>query len=160
VTAVGETTSLRIREIGAKDLDEVIRIDALHTGRSKPEYWRAVFRSFLKPGKGSSQRIGMAAEEGSRMVGYLLGDVRAFEFGSEPCGWIFAVGVDTGQLRKGIASALLAEAARRFRSAGVSAVRTMVRREAVPVMSFFRSNGFVGGSFVQLEMNLDEEEQR
>jgi hypothetical protein len=36
----------------------------------------------------------------------------------------------------------------------VARVRTMVRRADVPVLSFFRSNGFFAGSFVQLELDL------
>jgi hypothetical protein len=32
-----------------------------------------------------------------------------------------------------------------------------IRRNDVPVTAFFRSNGFVGGSFVQLELDLGEE---
>jgi hypothetical protein len=33
----------------------------------------------------------------------------------------------------------------------------MVGRNNVPVLSFFRANGFVGGSFVQLELDLEGE---
>jgi len=80
--------------------------------------------------------------------------VRAFEFGSEPCGWVFAVGVDPACARQGIASLLVAEACERFRSAGVATVRTMVRRDDIPVLSFFRRRGFEGGSFYQLELGL------
>ena len=90
-------------------------------------------------------------------MGYLLGEVRALEFGSEPCGWVFAVGVESGHLRTGVASRLLAEASRRFKVAGISRVRTMVRRNDVPMLAFFRSAGFVGGSFVQLETDLEED---
>lgn len=43
----------------------------------------------------------------------------------------------------------------RFRDLGVSRVRTMVRRNDVPVLSFFRSSRFVGGPYVQLERDLD-----
>ena len=32
----------------------------------------------------------------------------------------------------------------------------MVRGDNVPVLSFFRSNRFMGGPFVQLELELDE----
>ncbi len=90
------------------------------------------------------------------MIGYLLGEVRAFEFGSEPCGWVFGVGVEADRLRTGVAGLLMDEARRRFRAAGLSTVRTMVRRNDVPVLSFFRSHGFVGGSFTQLESELEE----
>jgi ribosomal protein S18 acetylase RimI-like enzyme len=133
----------------------MVRIDALHSGESKPEYWSRVLDAFLDTGSGPL-RVGLAAEEDERLVGYLLGEVRAFEFGSEPCGWVFAVGVDPRQARAGVASALLEEACRRFRRAGVSRVRTMVRRNDVGVLSFFRANAFVGGSFVQLERDLED----
>ena len=92
-----------------------------------------------------------------RILGYLLGEVRAFEFNSEACGWIFSAGVDPGRLRQRVASGLLTEACRRFREAGIKTVRTMVKRNDVPVLSFFRANGFVGGSFVQLELDLEGE---
>ena len=98
--------------------------------------------------------------DGARLSGYLLGDVRAFEFGSAPCGWIFAVGVDPDQAHHGIGSALAAEAGRRFGRAGVSTVRTMVRRNDVSMLAFFRSNGFVGGSFTQLELGLEPATRR
>jgi ribosomal protein S18 acetylase RimI-like enzyme len=99
-------------------------------------------------------RVGLAARHGSRLAGYLLGEVRAFEFGSAPSGWIFAVGVDPSLAHHGIGSALVAEAGRRFGQAGVATVRTMVARNDVALLAFFRSNGFVGGSFTQLEMRL------
>ena len=64
--------------------------------------------------------------------------------------------MDTADLRSGIARTLLAEGCRRFRAAGVTRVRTMVVRNDVPVLSFFRSSGFEAGSFVQLELGLEE----
>ena len=146
--------ALRIRRLSRADLAGVTRIDAHHTGARKPGYWKRVFAEFLGRRAGHV-RVGLAAEVEGRLAGYLLGEVRAFEFGSGPCGWIFAVGVDPTRLRLGVASALLAEACRAFRAAGVTRVRTMVRRNDVPVLSFFRSSGFSGGSYVQLELDVD-----
>ncbi|MEO8682164.1 MAG: GNAT family N-acetyltransferase [Vicinamibacterales bacterium] len=142
-----------IGPLRAADLAAVIRLDARLTGRRKPAYWKVVFKEFVATGR-SSSRVGLAARDGAQLCGYLLGEVRAFEFGSSPCGWIFAVGVDPGQAHHGIGSALVAEAARRFSRAGVSAARTMVARNDVSLLAFFRSNGFVGGSFTQLERDL------
>jgi len=149
-------TALRIREIADGDLSEVVRIDGLRTGFPKPGYWRRVFADFRRAGDGQA-RVGLAAgaAEPGRIDGYLLGEVRAFEFGSEPCGWIFAVAVDPSRGREGVATALLEEACRRFRAAGVGRIRTMVRRTDVPFLSFFRARGFVGGPFVQLERGLE-----
>lgn len=131
----------------------MIEIDALHTGERKPRYWRRVLSDFLSPDD-AERRVGLAAAEDGKLVGYLLGEVRAFEFGSEACGWVFAVGVEPELSRGGIASGLLKEACARFRAAGVATVRTMVRRSDIPVLSFFRTNGFVGGAFYQLELDL------
>lgn len=153
-----ERTSSRgpiaVRELERGDLDEVVRIDALHSGEHKPGYWSRVLDEFL--GRESGKCVGLAAEEAGRLVAYLLGEVRAFEFGSDPCGWIFAVGVDPRRARAGAASALLEEACNRLHRAGVKRVRTMVRRNDVGVLSFFRANAFVGGSFVQLERDLED----
>jgi len=82
--------------------------------------------------------------------------VRIWAEGSEPCGWIFAIGVDPNSERLGVASLLLAEAVARFKAQGVPRIRTMVRRNDVPVLAFFRSNGFRGGPFVQLELDIEE----
>lgn len=149
-------TALRIREITDADVHEFIRIDGLRTGRPKHAYWARVVAEFRRPEEGRV-RVGLAAEgpEAGRLSGYLLGEVRAFEFGSDPCGWVFAVAVDPSAGRAGVATALLEEACRRFREAGVRRVRTMVRRNDVPFLSFFRARGFVGGPFVQLERELE-----
>ncbi len=145
-------TDASIRKLVAADLGAVARIDARHTGEEKPRYWEEVFDKLVRLRRG---QVAIAAEADGRVVGYLLGEVRAFEFGSEPCGWIFAVGVEPDRMRHGIAARLLDAALDRFRALGVSRVRTMVRRSDVPVLSFFRSVGFEGGSFVQLEREID-----
>jgi ribosomal protein S18 acetylase RimI-like enzyme len=144
----------KVRKLRAGDLAAVVELDALLTGERKQAYWRDVFERFL----GDERRIGLAcAGAAGRLEGFLFGEVRAFEFGSEACGWIFAVGVDPQSSRTGIGTALLARAKERFGALGVSSVRTMVRRQDVPLLAFFRGQGFVGGPFVQLESELGGE---
>lgn len=146
---------LSIRNLQTGDLPEVVRIDGLHTGEEKPEYWEETLHRYVEGP--TVEHVGIVAEEtGKALVGYLLGEVRAFEFGSEPCGWVFSIGVDPRRLRAHVASHLLGEASRRFREAGITTVRTMVRRSDVPILSFFRAAGFEGGTFVQLERNLED----
>lgn len=147
-------TTVHLRPLVRRDLADVVRIDAIHTGAEQRPYWARLFREFLGPSPGRA-RVGLAAEVDGELAGFLLADVRAFEFGSEPCGWILEVGVDPACARRGVASALLAEAVKRLRATGVTAVRTMVRRNDMPVLTFFRTNGFAAGPFVQLEL-MDE----
>jgi ribosomal protein S18 acetylase RimI-like enzyme len=147
-------SDLSIRPIAARDLDAVVRLDALHTGDPKLAYWAQVFDDFLG-GRTDRVRVGLVAEQGSTLAGFVLADVRAFEFGSEPCGWVLEIGVDPLFARQHVATRLLAEARRRLRQAGVTTIRTMVRRNNVPVLTFFRTNGFAGGPYVQLELTAD-----
>jgi ribosomal protein S18 acetylase RimI-like enzyme len=148
MTATG--LDVTIRTLRTEDLDAIVELDCVLTGERKPQYWAEVFERFLEDGR----RIGLAADEEGRLEGYLFGELRAFEFGSEECGWVFALGVDPETTRKGVGSSLLTEACARFRALGVSAVRTMVLRNDVPFLSLFRGHGFVGGPFVQLELGL------
>ena len=145
------TDHMRIRKLSKRDLDEVIRIDAIHTGAEQPEYWARLFREFLGRSPGHT-RLGLAADVGGTVAAFLFAEVRAFEFGSEPCGWILEVGVDPAFERAGLGTALLDSAVRELRAGGVAKIRTMVRRTNVPVLTFFRTNGFAGGPYVQLEL--------
>lgn len=146
-----------VRSLCQSDLEEVVRIDALHTGVSKRGYWTKIFDQYLDPA-GRHRTFGFGIEGERGLAGYLFGEIRDVEFGSGLCGWVFAVGIEEGFTRRGLATSLLEAARRRFRKAGAKKVRTMVRRNDVQVLSFFRSSGFVGGPYVQLELNGEEEE--
>lgn len=148
--------SVHIRPLAADDLNDVVRVDAFHTGAEQRPYWVRLFKDFVEPGH-ESQKVALAAEVNGGFAGFLLADVRAFEFGSEPCGWILEVGIDPAFVRLGLASNLLDEAVAQLKQAGVTTVRTMVRRNNIPVLTFFRTNGFIGGPYLQLE-RIDEKE--
>lgn len=147
-------SSVTVRPLKPSDLSQIVRIDGVQTGEPKPAYWKRVFREFLEPGA-QVVRVALAAERDGDVIGFVFGDVRAFEFGSEPCGWILEIGVDPAATRAGVATALLREGCTRLRAGGVTVVRTMVRRNNVPVLTFFRTNGFAGGPYVQLELTPD-----
>ncbi len=139
-----------VRLLEPGDLGDVVALDAVLTGIRKDDYWREVFERFLRDT--GCIGLGVLGEHGPD--GYLFGEVRAFEFGSDECGWIFALGVRPETTRKGRASALLEEARRRFSALGARSLRTMVTRTDVPFLSLFRRHGFVGGPFVQLELDI------
>ena len=64
---------------------------------------------------------------------------------------VFAVAVSPTFERQGLATRLCEDVIQRFGAMGVGVVRTMVRREAVPMLALFRSMGFSGGPFCELE---------
>ena len=150
-------TVLRIRRATPEHLQHVIDLDARITGQAKPEYWQDIFDRYAKRRVG--QRFFLVAEaEGTEgILGLTAGEVRGWEFGSQPCGWIFAVSVDPDERQQGIGEALFKAMCDAFREAGMSRVRTMVNRQNPLHMSFFRSEGMMAGPYTQLEMNLDDE---
>ena len=150
--------TVRIRAVRGGDAAAIAAIDAAHTGRTKRRFWRDAIARHAGSRRGAGRRIGLVAVEGAKgvVVGYVLGQVRSFEFGSEPCGWIFALGVRPRRLRDGIATRLFDEARRRFARQGIALVRTMVRRDDISVLTFFRSRGFVAGPYVELERPAGE----
>jgi hypothetical protein len=42
----------------------------------------------------------------------------------------------------------------KFKTLGIHTVRTMVRKDDVNVLSFFRASGFRAGPFVEMELQL------
>jgi predicted N-acetyltransferase YhbS len=145
---------ISIREIRSHDVAAITEIDAIHSSNSKLEYWRERLAPFVE--KTSSKRIslGYIAEHDGRVVGYILAEGRAWEFGSPLCGWILAIGVrpDTG--RSGIGIGLCSAVCRRFKELDIRTVRTMVRKDHVELLSFFRAAGFRAGPFVEMELEL------
>jgi GNAT superfamily N-acetyltransferase len=149
--------SLRIRRVRPADVTRVVALDRRVTGLAKTRYWQDVFRRYGK--RRPRDRFFLIAEplgpkSAPRLFGLIIGEVRAWEFGSSPCGWIFALSVEPGARLHGIGEALFNAISAEFARAGVTKVRTMVARDGALPMVFFRSQGMVAGPYIQLEMEL------
>lgn len=143
-----------IRKMQLADVEAIVDIDALHSGEAKPQYWRQRLAPLFAAKEGENQPVGYAAISGGRVIGYILAEARAWEFGSPPCGWILAIGVHPEFSRRGVALALCREVCWYFKKAGIRLVRTMVRKDDIAVLSFFRASGFHAGPFIELELAL------
>jgi len=132
-----------IRAARRSDLARVVEIDAVITGLRKPAYWAAIQRYFL------------VAEAQGGVLGYIVGEVRDWEFGSPPCGWVFGIGVRPGSREAGVGARLLEAICAAFARRGVTQVRTLLARDNALVLAFFRSQGMMAGPFIPLEKELD-----
>lgn len=144
---------LSIRNAKPSDLNDVISLDTVTSKTEKADYWRGIFDRFVTGGK--SDRIFLVAESNSRIVGFIAGEVRAWEFGSPPCGWVFAIAVSPKAREGGIGRRMFDEISARLKQAGVTTVRTMVDRDNKLTLSFFRSMGLRTGRYIELEKPLD-----
>lgn len=142
----------KIRAARRSDLAQVIEIDALITGLRKPAYWAGILRRY---GGRSRGRFFLVSHEGNHVQGYVVGEIRDWEFGSPPCGWVFGIGVRPQARLAGIGAQLLAALCGRFRASGVDKVRTLLARDNALVLAFFRSQGMMAAPFIPLEKDLD-----
>jgi ribosomal protein S18 acetylase RimI-like enzyme len=134
-----------IRPAQASDLPAISALDARLTGLDKPDYWR----DMLAP-----DRHFLAESDSGALLGFIAGEVRAWEFGQPAAGWVFAIQIDPKQRQRGIGSALFDALVARFKAKGVTRVRTLVDRKDHLILSFFRAQGMVAGPSLQLDMDV------
>jgi len=135
-----------IRTVQASDLAPISALDARLTGSAKPEYWQEMLapnRHFL-----------LSETDKGALAGFIAGEVRAWEFGQPPAGWVFAIQIDPKLRLKGVGTELFQAIVARFKARGVTRVRTLVDRKDHLILSFFRAQGMVAGPSLQLDMDL------
>jgi GNAT superfamily N-acetyltransferase len=147
-----------VRRVKASDVPQVVLLDEQVTGLGKAAYWRDVYARYGK--RRLAERFFLVAEPtGGRatrqILGFVIGEIRAWEFGSEPCGWVFAMSVDPRARLRGIGTSLLDAISREFKSAGMTKMRTMVARDNRLHLLFFRGQEMAAGPYLQLEKELD-----
>lgn len=143
---------IAIRPATPDDVPGVVALDAEVTGLLKPAYWQDMFARYQAPRGGAG--FFLIAEAAGLIEGFIIGEIRNWEFGSPPVGWIFAVQVRQGLRVRGLGTRLFHAICDNFRAVGVNHVRTMVARDNVPIHAFFRSQGMAAGPFLELEMRL------
>lgn len=143
---------MKIRKATASDIDAITAIDIEISGLAKPEYWRELMQFYRKQ---KQTDFFLVAEHEKRVTGFILGEIRAWEFGSSPCGWVFAIGVKKETRLHGIGAMMLDTLGNAFSLAGATKIRTMVLRKDHELLAFFRSQGLMAGPYLQLEKNLD-----
>ena len=142
-----------MRPVRRADLDHVIAIDATVTGLEKRAYWQRVYRRYGVAAVGE-QRWFLVAMADRKVVGFLIGEVRDWEFGSPPCGWVFAINVDPSARQGGIGTRLLESLSTALRETGVRKLRTLLHHDNTLILSFFRSQGMMAAPLIPLEMDV------
>ena len=146
---------LRTRRVQTADLVSIIALDQRVTGLAKPNYWQEIFTEYGQ--HRHRERFFLVAESPDRknVLGFIVGEVRAWEFGSAPCGWVLALSVEPEARLHGIGEALFEAITTEFKKAGMGKMRTMVARDNRLHLLFFRGAGMMAGPYIQLEKDLD-----
>jgi flavin-dependent dehydrogenase/ribosomal protein S18 acetylase RimI-like enzyme len=144
---------IKVRRMTVRDIDELLRINEKITGKPHAAYYETKAADYI----GRSPTTCLVAEHGGRVVGFVMGDVRGWEFGAKLAGWLEVIGVDPSYHNRGVSSALMDALCESFRRANVSVVNTIVNWNDGDLIDYFRANGFDRGDYVNLVRNLDEQ---
>jgi len=149
---------LRIRRAEATDIAAIIALDERVTRLVKHDYWHEIFARY---GQGRHKDGFFLIAESrdrsndARVLGFIIGEVRAWEFGSAPCGWVIALSVEPEARLHGVGEAMFEAISIEFKKTGVSKMRTMVARDNRLPLMFFRGEGMMAGPYIQLEKDID-----
>ncbi len=153
--AAAQASAFIVRKAKRGDVAAVTALDERITGLAKSEHWLELYDRQKKAGQPAGIfLVAIGAEAPDQLLGFIVGEIRAWEFGSAPCGWVYALSVDPQSRQLGVGEALLEAMAGEFRDAGVAKMRTMVTRDNLLPMLFFRGEGMMAGPYVQLEKDL------
>jgi flavin-dependent dehydrogenase/N-acetylglutamate synthase-like GNAT family acetyltransferase len=141
-----------VRRMTVRDIDEVLRIDEKITGKPHSAYYQSKAAAYIA----RAPEYCLVAEHRDRVIGFVLGDVRGWEFAAELSGWLEIIGIDPDYHGQGVSRALMNRLFESFRRAGVSVVNTMVNWNDGDLIDYFQANGFDRGEYVNLVKSLNE----
>lgn len=148
----GTQTGIRVRPLDELDVGAIIKIDERISGIYRPDFWERRVAFYLRRDPGGSQVV----EVDGKVVGFMLGDLRAGEFGlDEPSGWVERFGIDPDHRGRDLGRQLFAAMVVHFKAGGARTVRTLVDRKDEGVAGFLKALGLSSSGLEALEMPLD-----
>lgn len=134
-------------------VDEIAAIDEKISGEYRPDVWETRTMYYIRRDPEGSY----VAREGDQIVGFMMGEVRAGEFGmEEPTGWIEVLGVDPDHRGKKIGQQLFEAMIARFEERGATSVRTLVDGSMGSLQGFFQRLGFEEAALKPLVYRLND----
>jgi ribosomal protein S18 acetylase RimI-like enzyme len=147
----GSAPCPRPRPPWIRPLDELIsHVESTKiSGIYRPEIWEEHHDTRRDPG--ASQ----VAVSGGKIVGFMLGDLRAGEFGlDEPSGWIERFGIDPDFRGQDLGRKMFDAIKTHFTAEGAKSVRTLVDTNDGGVAGFLKAIGFTPAPLQALEMRI------
>jgi GNAT superfamily N-acetyltransferase/biotin operon repressor len=153
---------IRIRHLARTDVDAVLDI-VINIGRaeaSEEEEARVYLRETIERHiERNEPLMNLGAELDGKLVGFVIGEIRAWEFGQrEKTGWIKVLGVEPEYQGKGVGKKLGETLLGNFKASGITRVRTLVNWYEGDLLSYFRTLGFDVHNMIALERTLPKNE--
>src|SRR3972149_2281439 len=143
---------IKVRPLTEIDVPEIERIEKAITKSPRTSSLGRHVREQLKRG---DAKACLVAEVDEKFAGFIVGDVRPWEFGTDrDVGWIKVVGVDPAAQGHGVGKALGDALLAYFKERRVERVRTLVEWHSGDMIAYFQTLGFNRSDLVTLEREL------
>jgi len=142
---------VRIRKLRTGDVAALMAIERRITGSRRTSALGPYLRRALRTKEG----ICLVAELDGETAGFLVGDVRPWEFGEErEVAWVKVVGVDPRHQGGGVGRILGERFLREMKRRGLHRVKTLVEWDSGDLVAYFQSLGFNRAGAIVLERTV------
>lgn len=138
---------VNIRAMREEDLERVKDIDRALVGPQRALSWPLEVEAEWWVNRPS---LNFVAEVDGQVVGFLLGDIRGAEYGTDMSGWIDMIGIAPEHQHRGIGQRLATAFCEECHRNEVKA-RVVIREDDQRLVRFWTSVGFRRGSLVSYE---------
>lgn len=146
-TTMNTEDEFKIRQLRMDDIPVVQAIDRKITQRATT--WDNV-DVYLA----GQPLLSFVAEYRGEVVGFLLGDVKSYEFGLAQSAWIETIGVDPAYQRHGVGGRLVQAFLDHCRRSGIGSVHSLIKENDAGVRTFYEAIGFARGELINMEKTL------
>jgi len=141
------TDAVKIREMRPDDIRHILELDKRIIGKERALSWPQKVNRYLEM---YFPPLCHVAEAEGKIVGFILGDVRGWEYAIQPAGWVDIMGVDPAyqgqEIGRRLLEAFVGECRRRNMKTHV-----IVRKADERLQRFLASAGFSEGQLVDFE---------
>jgi len=142
-----------VRELREDDLERIVRIDAVVSGRTRHAYFRRKLEEAVRE---SGIRISLAAEIDGLPVGFVLGRLYYGEFGlPEPVAIVDSIGVNPEFKGRRVGAALMAQLETNLKGMGIETIQTQVEWNHLDLLGFLHAQGFKPTPALVLQKRLE-----
>ena len=143
--------TITIRRMEPSDEKYVIAIDQKIVGEERASSWQQrVFRyleRYYPP-------VSHVAEANGVVVGFIIGDLRGWEYGMASGAWIDIMGVDRDYQGQGVGRRLVDAFVTQCREQGIKSIHAFMREDDTRIQRFLESANFSRGTLVDYALEL------
>ena len=145
------TEQVVIRRMEARDEKYVIAIDHKIVGEERASSWQQRVFAYLER---YYPPISHVAEVGGKVVGFIIGDVRGWEYGMPSGAWIDIMGVDPDYQGQSIGVRLIEAFVLQAKEQQIRSVHAWTTEGDDRLQRFLQSAGFTRGKLVEYAREL------